>query len=88
MSMQALQGVRVLDLSHVIAGPTASHYLALVAPPLCFLYLAEARLVVQVAKYDLRPSETRLLSWFASLSLYLYRASLRHCLCACRPNLC
>ena len=24
-----MAGVRVLDLSHVIAGPTASHYLAL-----------------------------------------------------------
>jgi hypothetical protein len=29
MGLNALQGVRVLDLSHVIAGPTASHYLAL-----------------------------------------------------------
>ena len=29
MGMNALQGVRVIDLSHVIAGPTASHYLAL-----------------------------------------------------------
>ena len=29
MSLNALHGVRVLDLSHVIAGPTASHYLAL-----------------------------------------------------------
>lgn len=27
--MNALQGIQVLDLSHVIAGPTASHYLAL-----------------------------------------------------------
>jgi crotonobetainyl-CoA:carnitine CoA-transferase CaiB-like acyl-CoA transferase len=27
--MNALDGVKVLDLSHVIAGPTASHYLAL-----------------------------------------------------------
>ena len=29
MGMGALEGMRVLDLSHVIAGPTASHYLAL-----------------------------------------------------------
>jgi crotonobetainyl-CoA:carnitine CoA-transferase CaiB-like acyl-CoA transferase len=29
MGLNALAGVRVLDLSHVIAGPTASHYLAL-----------------------------------------------------------
>lgn len=29
MGLNALVGVRVLDLSHVIAGPTASHYLAL-----------------------------------------------------------
>lgn len=29
MGMNALSGVRVIDLSHVIAGPTASHYLAL-----------------------------------------------------------
>lgn len=29
MGMNALTGVRVVDLSHVIAGPTASHYLAL-----------------------------------------------------------
>ena len=29
MGMNALSGMRVLDLSHVIAGPTASHYLAL-----------------------------------------------------------
>lgn len=29
MGMNALQGIQVLDLSHVIAGPTASHYLAL-----------------------------------------------------------
>lgn len=29
MGMNALQGIKVLDLSHVIAGPTASHYLAL-----------------------------------------------------------
>lgn len=29
MGLQALEGLRVLDLSHVIAGPTASHYLAL-----------------------------------------------------------
>lgn len=29
MGMGALEGLRVLDLSHVIAGPTASHYLAL-----------------------------------------------------------
>ncbi|MSQ71661.1 MAG: CoA transferase [Betaproteobacteria bacterium] len=27
--MLALQGIRVVDLSHVIAGPTASHYLAM-----------------------------------------------------------
>ena len=27
--MNALDGIRVIDLSHVIAGPTASHYLAL-----------------------------------------------------------
>ncbi len=27
--MNALEGIRVIDLSHVIAGPTASHYLAL-----------------------------------------------------------
>ena len=29
MGMNALHGIRVVDLSHVIAGPTASHYLAL-----------------------------------------------------------
>lgn len=29
MGMNALEGIRVIDLSHVIAGPTASHYLAL-----------------------------------------------------------
>ena len=29
MSLNALEGIRVIDLSHVIAGPTASHYLAL-----------------------------------------------------------
>jgi len=29
MSLNSLAGVRVIDLSHVIAGPTASHYLAL-----------------------------------------------------------
>lgn len=29
MGMNALAGIRVIDLSHVIAGPTASHYLAL-----------------------------------------------------------
>ena len=29
MSLNALHGIRVIDLSHVIAGPTASHYLAL-----------------------------------------------------------
>ena len=29
MGMNALSGMRVVDLSHVIAGPTASHYLAL-----------------------------------------------------------
>ena len=29
MSLNSLEGVRVVDLSHVIAGPTASHYLAL-----------------------------------------------------------
>ena len=29
MGMNALHGMRVVDLSHVIAGPTASHYLAL-----------------------------------------------------------
>ena len=29
MSINALDGMRVIDLSHVIAGPTASHYLAL-----------------------------------------------------------
>lgn len=29
MTMNALAGIKVLDLSHVIAGPTASHYLAL-----------------------------------------------------------
>lgn len=29
MGMNALAGIKVLDLSHVIAGPTASHYLAL-----------------------------------------------------------
>jgi len=29
MGMNSLEGVRVIDLSHVIAGPTASHYLAL-----------------------------------------------------------
>ena len=27
--MNALEGIRIIDLSHVIAGPTASHYLAL-----------------------------------------------------------
>ena len=26
--MNSLEGIRVIDLSHVIAGPTASHYLA------------------------------------------------------------
>ena len=29
MTLNALDGMRVIDLSHVIAGPTASHYLAL-----------------------------------------------------------
>ena len=29
MGLNALHGIRVIDLSHVIAGPTASHYLAL-----------------------------------------------------------
>jgi crotonobetainyl-CoA:carnitine CoA-transferase CaiB-like acyl-CoA transferase len=29
MGMRSLEGIRVVDLSHVIAGPTASHYLAL-----------------------------------------------------------
>ena len=29
MTMNALDGFKVLDLSHVIAGPTVSHYLAL-----------------------------------------------------------
>ena len=29
MSLNALEGIRVIDLSHVIAGPTSSHYLAL-----------------------------------------------------------
>jgi len=29
MGLNALAGIRVIDLSHVIAGPTASHYLAL-----------------------------------------------------------
>ena len=29
MGLNALSGMRVIDLSHVIAGPTASHYLAL-----------------------------------------------------------
>ena len=28
MGMNSLEGIRVIDLSHVIAGPTASHYLA------------------------------------------------------------
>ena len=28
MGMNSLAGFRVIDLSHVIAGPTASHYLA------------------------------------------------------------
>ena len=29
MGLNALEGIRVIDFSHVIAGPTASHYLAL-----------------------------------------------------------
>ncbi len=29
MGLNSLEGIRVIDLSHVIAGPTASHYLAL-----------------------------------------------------------